>query len=67
MLQRLKGLGVRTHSTNSGGAWTSTERTASPVPPARRPGPMLCGRALSWRERGKYVVPGHLPPTTVQF
>ncbi|CAJ1330314.1 unnamed protein product, partial [Effrenium voratum] len=34
VLQRLKGLGVRTHSTNSGGAWTSTERTASPVPPA---------------------------------
>lgn len=32
VLQRLKGLGVRTHT--GGGSWTSTERTASPVPPA---------------------------------
>eukprot|EP00434_Breviolum_minutum_P022426 symbB.v1.2.019796.t1/scaffold1636.1/size108148/1 len=31
VLQKLKGLGVRAPS---GGAWTSTERTASPVPPA---------------------------------
>eukprot|EP00435_Cladocopium_sp_Y103_P037275 s2087_g9.t2 len=31
VLQKLKGLGVRAQS---GGSWTSTERTASPVPPA---------------------------------